>query len=224
MATAGQPTSDAVRRAQLMREYWNRVRRPSATALGAVAAFFLAYPPLAQGIYYLLRGLWSLLHLGSVESLAETHRHVWLSEEVGVLVLVIGAALCLAAYRRQGSPEILVIAFGSALGMGLIELIFILHRRISALYLLDVFIQFGLVVFWIYGWRAKERQLAQAARGAQPPASTPATPAMPAAAPIPTTPSPMAQHHAEEEKQLNNICAACGLAGTTAKPQAAGGV
>jgi hypothetical protein len=192
MATASQRTSDAVRRAQLMREYWSRVRRPSATALGVVAAFFLAYPPLAQGIYYLLRGLWSLLHLGSVESLAETHRNVWLSEEVGALVLVIGVALCVAAYRRQGSPEILVIAFGSALGMGLIELLFIFHRRISVLYLIDVIIQFGLVVFWIYGWRAKERQLAQATRVSQPP-----TP-LPAAAPLPTAPSAMAQHRAEE--------------------------
>jgi hypothetical protein len=195
MATASQRPSDAVRRAQLMREYWNRVRRPSATALGAVAAFFLAYPPLAQGIYYLLRGLWSLLHMGSVESLAETHRNVWLSEEVGVLVLVIGVALCVAAYRRQGSPEILIIALGSALGMGVIQLIFILHRRISALYLIDVFIQFGLVVFWIYGWRAKERQLAQAARMSQPP--TPRPP-MPAAPPVPTPPSAMAQHRAGE--------------------------
>ena len=190
MATVGQSRSDAVRRAQLMRDYWDRVRRPSAGALGVVAAFFLAYPPLAQGIYYLLRGLWSLLHLGSIEAQTEIHHNLWLSEEVGALVLVIGAALCLAAYRRQGSPEILVVALGSALGMSLVELLFVLHRRISAFYLIDVCIQFALVALWIYGWRARTRQLAKAAQAAPPPAVPPA----PALAPV----SPMAQHRAEE--------------------------
>ena len=191
MATVSQPTSDAARRAQLMREYWTRVRRPSASALGFVAAFFLAYPPLAQGIYYLLRGLWSLLHLGAVETLTETRHDLWLSEEVGALVLVIGAALCLAAYRRAGSPEIMVIAIGSALGMGIIETIFILHSRISALYLFDVIIQFGLVAFWVYGWSRKSRQLTEAA---QPTRAAPVTAAAPAVIPAP---SPLTQHLAE---------------------------
>jgi len=178
-----------------MREYWNRVRRPSAGALGVVAAFFLAYPPLAQGIYYLLRGLWSLLHLGAVETLTETRHDLWLSQEVGALVLVIGAALCLAAYRRQGSPELMVIALGSALGMGVIELIFILHHRISALYLLDVIIQFSLVAFWVYGWRSKTRQLAQAPQAV----SVPAAPLTAAAPPVVVPPpSPLTQHLADD--------------------------
>ena len=194
MATVSQPTSDAARRAQLMREYWGRVRRPSASALGVLAAFFLAYPPLAQGIYYLLRGLWSLLHLGAVETLTETRHDLWLSQEVGALVLVIGAALCLAAYRRAGSPEIMVIALGSALGMGIIETIFILHSRISALYLLDVIIQFGLVAFWVYGWRRKTQQLAAASQSARV-EPTPVTAAPPSAV-IPP-PSPLTQHLAE---------------------------
>src|SRR5262249_51349961 len=43
MATASQPSSMAARRAELMRQYWNRVKGPSATVLGSIAAFFVAY-------------------------------------------------------------------------------------------------------------------------------------------------------------------------------------
>lgn len=161
MATVGQPTSEAARRAQLMRDYWRAVRGPSANALGTIAGFFIAYPPLAQGIYYLLRGLWPLLRTSSAYS---TATDIWLSESGGILTLVIGATLCLAAYRRVGSPEVLLMAFGSAVGLTILELVFVFHGRISPVYLIDAFIQMGLVAFWVYGWRKNERELAQAAR------------------------------------------------------------
>src|SRR5262245_40144793 len=113
MATASQPSSVATRRAELMRQYWNRVKGPSATVLGSIAAFFVAYPPLAQGLYYLLRGVWPFLGIGP----SHTGVELWLAETVGVLVLSVGLTLCVAAYRKQGSPEVLTLAFSSALGL-----------------------------------------------------------------------------------------------------------
>jgi hypothetical protein len=180
MTSATQSPTETARRAQLLRDSWNRVKGPSATALGAVAAFFLFHPPLAQGIYYLLRGLWPLFRLGSLHNSSATDTDVWLAQSGGVLTLVIGATLCLAAYRRQGSPEILLLAFGSALGLTLLELIFVCQERISKVYLLDAIIQVGLVAFWVYGWRKTERALAQSAavsRAALPPSEIAAQPA-----------------------------------------------
>src|SRR2546430_795209 len=43
------PSGAAARRAQLLREYWSRARGPTTTVLGTVAAFFVAYPRLADG-------------------------------------------------------------------------------------------------------------------------------------------------------------------------------
>jgi hypothetical protein len=76
-----------------------------------------------------------------------------------VLLLVIGACLCLAAYRRQGSPEVLLLAFGSALGLAAVD-VHLVFRHYSALYLLDAVLQLALVAFWIYGWRQAARTAA----------------------------------------------------------------
>jgi hypothetical protein len=178
MATATQPTSEADRRAAVMRGYLDRVRRRSATVLGTIAAFFLFHPPLAQGIYYLLRGLWPLFRMAPVDASSATDTDIWLAQSGGVLTLVIGAVLCLAAYRRQGSMEVIFLAFGSALGLTVLEVIFVFQNRISEVYLLDAVIQVGLVASWVYGWRKTERQLAEAARLA------PAAVSQPAALPV----------------------------------------
>jgi hypothetical protein len=178
MATVSQPTSAADRRPQAMRGYWDRARGRGATALGAVAAFFLFHPPLAQGIYYLLRGLWPLFRPGPLGASSATETDIWLAQSGGVLALVVGATLCLAAYRRQGSMEVILLAFGSALGLTVLELIFVFQSRISEVYLLDAVIQVGLVASWVYGWRKTERQLAEAARLA------PAAGSQPAALPV----------------------------------------
>src|SRR5438552_16634210 len=99
MATVTNPSSvqsgAATRRAQVLREYWNRARGPTTTMLGTIAAFFVAYPPLAQGIYYLVRGLWSVLGHGFQGAASGETVSAFLAHSTGLLVLVIGPALCL---------------------------------------------------------------------------------------------------------------------------------
>jgi hypothetical protein len=186
MATASQPASGATQEAQLTREYWDRVRGPVATFLMVVAAFFLFHPPLAQGVYFIVRSLSLLLFLGPLHASGTTETEIWLTLSGSALTLVIGATLCLAAYRRQGSPEILLLAFGSAFGLTLLELIFVFQERISAFYLVDAAIQVGLIVFWVYGWRRKEKQLARAADTSRAAVAQPTVPQRPSAA-VPAT-------------------------------------
>src|SRR3954470_19257747 len=104
MATVTNPSpmqsSAAARRAQVLREYWNRARGPTTTVLGTIAAFFVAYPPLAQGIYYLIRGLWLILGHGFQGAATGETVSAFLAHSTGLLVLIIGASLCMAAYRR----------------------------------------------------------------------------------------------------------------------------
>jgi len=184
MATVTNPNaSAAARRAQVLREYWNRARGPTTTVLGTIAAFFVAYPPLAQGIYYLIRGGWLMLGHGFHGAATGETASAFLAHSTGLLVLVIGAALCLAAYRRQGSPEVLLIALGSAIGLMVLDIVYVINRSISVLYLLDAFIQGGLVAAWVYGWRTGKEKLAQAVA---------ATPPAPVPAPAPVSPPPPA--------------------------------
>src|SRR5437763_87401 len=152
MATVNRQPSASVHGGQVLRDAWHVIARNASRAFWAIAAFFIAFPPLAQGLYYLLTGLWPLLHMRSFEAVTGPKTDTWLVQTVGVLVVVIGGAMCLAAYRRQGSPEILFIAFGSALGLAAIDVIFVYQGRIRPVYLLDAGIQVGLVALWVYGW------------------------------------------------------------------------
>jgi hypothetical protein len=149
---------------------WSKLGSHAAHAFGHVWRFFTTYPPLAQGLYYLLIGLWPLVDIGGYRETTGHAQSPWMAQAVGVLLLVIGSTLCLAAYRRQGSPEVLFLAFGSALGLAGVDA-HLVWRGYSAYYLLDAALQLGLVAFWIYGWRKAARAAATlAAPPAQPPA------------------------------------------------------
>jgi len=160
MATV--PQTPANQRGQAMAEAWEHARGYAARSLQRAWRFFTAYPPLAQGLYYLLLGLWPVVGIGSYQE-ATWHQHSpWMAQAVGVLLLVIGVTLCLAAYRRQGSPEVLTLAFGSALALAGVD-VHLVFRGYSFLYLLDAVLQLALVAFWVYGWRKARVEAAKTA-------------------------------------------------------------
>src|SRR5262245_48274560 len=120
MATV--PRTNLDWRGREMRDAWTKASAYAWTTAGHVFRFFSTYPPLAQGLYYLILGLWPLLGIPRYQTATGHHQAPWLAQGMAVLLLVIGATLCLAAYRKQGSPEVLVIAFGSALGLAGVDI------------------------------------------------------------------------------------------------------
>jgi hypothetical protein len=158
-------------RGDALRAAWHRFKEPGTSILGQVFSFLSSYPPLAQGIYYLILGLWGLFTLSTVTSLNGPGASEWLLAMSGVLLLVIGGALCLAAYRRQGSPEVLFLAFASAGGLIAIDC-YLIYRGFSILHLFDAILQGGLVAFWVQGWRRSTQSMSQT------PPPAPAPPAM----------------------------------------------
>src|ERR687889_207512 len=89
---------------------------------------------LVQAGYYVLSGVWPLLHLRSFERVTGPKADGWLVKTVGVLV--IGGALGLAGWRRRVSPEVALVAAGSAAGLAAIDVVYVGRRRISPVYLL----------------------------------------------------------------------------------------
>lgn len=110
-------------------------------------------PILLQAGYYLLTGLWPLVHLPSFEAVTGPKTDDWLVRVVGVLVLVIGGTLGLGAVRLRRappSPELLTLALASAAAFILIDVGFVLAGTIGTIYLADAAVEAGLVV-WIVG-------------------------------------------------------------------------
>jgi hypothetical protein len=103
---------------------------------------------LGQGAFYLLTGLWAIVHLRSFEAVTGPKTDDWLVRTVGVLVTVIGLVLMLAWRRRRVVPEVGVLAAGSALGLAGIDLVYALGGVISPVYLLDALVELVLAGLW----------------------------------------------------------------------------
>lgn len=69
---------------------------------------------VAQGAFYLATGVWPLLHMRSFEAVTGEKTDDWLVETVGALLTVSGAVMMMAGLRRRVTPEIALLAAGSA--------------------------------------------------------------------------------------------------------------
>lgn len=105
-----------------------------------------------QGIFYLLTGLWPLLHMPSFLAVTGPKVDLWLVKTVGVLIVVIGAVLLVGARRRAIGPEVALLAVGSAASLAGVDLVYALSDRIWDVYLLDALAEIGLIVLWGIAW------------------------------------------------------------------------
>jgi energy-converting hydrogenase Eha subunit E len=103
---------------------------------------------IAQGSYYLITGLWAIVHIESFQKITGPKIDLWLVKTVGLLLAVIGTGLLLAAYRQQLDPALILIAIGSAAALLIIELVYVAKRTISRIYLLDAAVEAGLIAWW----------------------------------------------------------------------------
>ena len=103
---------------------------------------------LAQAIFYVVTGVWPLVSIRTFEAVTGPKADRWLVKTVGVLVTVIGAVLGLAGWRRRTTPEVALLATGSAMGLAGIDIVYVAKRRISPIYLLDAMVELALAAAW----------------------------------------------------------------------------
>lgn len=129
-----------------MRTVARLLSRPSAVAL-------------AQAIFYVITGIWPLVHIRSFMWVTGPKTDRWLVKTAGVLITVVGAALGLAGLRGRVAPEARLLAVGSALGLTGIDVVYVARRRISPVYLLDALAELLLVAWWLAARRAEARDV-----------------------------------------------------------------
>ena len=109
-----------------------------------------------QGLYYLATGLWPLVSIRTFQAVTGpktdnwTGREAdhWLVNAVGVLVLAVGAGLLAAAVRGLPTPEVVVLAVASALGLTGIDVVYVARRVLRPVYLLDALAEVVLLAGW----------------------------------------------------------------------------
>ncbi len=117
----------------------------------------LARLSLAQGLYYLVTGLWPLASMRAFERVTGPKTDRWLVKTAGILIAVIGGVLTLAGLRGRRSPEVPLLAAGSAAGLAGIDTVYAARGRISRIYLLDALAEGALLVGWALAWRRASR-------------------------------------------------------------------
>jgi hypothetical protein len=110
-----------------------------------------------QGLYYTLTGIWSLVSIDTFQMVTGPKTDLWLVRTVGVLVIVSGAVLLLAARRRHFPAEVILLGTGQALALAAIDVVYTAAGTISPVYLLDAVAEIVLVAMWIIGLRSSSR-------------------------------------------------------------------
>src|SRR4051812_17735446 len=79
---------------------------------------------LTQASYFFATGIWPLLSYRSFERVSGRKVDSWLVKTVGTQVGVVGAVLALATKNQRLTPEIELLATGSALGLAAIDIVY----------------------------------------------------------------------------------------------------
>jgi hypothetical protein len=102
-----------------------------------------------QGAYFLITGIWPLMHMRSFIAVTGPKHDLWLVRTVAVLVSAIGASLMLFAWADKIAGPIIVLAITSAAGLATIDIVYVNARVIARIYLLDAAAEIVLVATWI---------------------------------------------------------------------------
>lgn len=111
----------------------------------------------AHSLYFLVTGIWPLLSISTFEAVTGPKTDDWLVQTVGALITVIAIVIAVAAIRQNITFEIMLLAIGSALGLALIDLVFVAQRIIPTVYLLDAVAEFILIGLWVSAWSIQKR-------------------------------------------------------------------
>jgi hypothetical protein len=116
------------------------------------ALFWLA---IVQAVYFVITGVWPIVHLRSFYAVTGAKVDHWLVKTVGVLVTVVGLAIGIAAMRRGSEipGELVVVAVGSAAALGAVDVIYVAKRVIPKIYLADAVAEAIIVAAWLVLWR-----------------------------------------------------------------------
>jgi hypothetical protein len=105
----------------------------------------------AHAGYYLVTGIWPIVHRSSFERVTGPKRDFWLVRIVGALVALAGVAMAISVARGRRSPETQALAAGGAVVFGAADLWAAKHQ--SRVYLADLVPHALLTPAWFVRWQ-----------------------------------------------------------------------
>ena len=105
---------------------------------------------LVQGIYFLITGIWPLVHIESFMAVTGPKNDLWLVRTVGALITVIAVILLIAGLKNKVNWSVRLLAVLSAAGLATIDIYYTAINVISPVYLLDALAEIIIIIWWLY--------------------------------------------------------------------------
>jgi hypothetical protein len=103
-----------------------------------------------QAAFYIGTGIWPIVDRRSFERVTGPKADFWLARTVGLNVAAVGVGLAQAAARSRGVPrELRTVAATCAIGLALVDLVYVARGRIAKIYLADAAAELMLVGGWL---------------------------------------------------------------------------
>jgi hypothetical protein len=104
---------------------------------------------LVQGLYFLITGIWPLVSMRTFLAVTGPKTDLWLVKTVGLILTVIGAVLTYAQLTAAINPPVIALAIGAAASLILVEIVYVVKRVISPIYLGDALVELILIAWWV---------------------------------------------------------------------------
>jgi hypothetical protein len=109
-----------------------------------------------QTLYFFLLSVWPILHMQSFEKVSGPKKNDWLVKTVSVLLIADSICFASALFTDAVSLPVILLAITSAAALLLIDLIYVLKKNISRVYLFDAVIEFAFIFsLLIASWKSK---------------------------------------------------------------------
>jgi hypothetical protein len=80
-------------------------------------------------VFYVVTGLWPIIHLRSFEAITGCKREGWLAQSMGGLIAAVGVALIAGSLEKWPSEALKWLGMGSAIALGMADLVFAKKNR-----------------------------------------------------------------------------------------------
>ncbi|HLP03502.1 MAG TPA: hypothetical protein VK163_15855 [Opitutaceae bacterium] len=108
-----------------------------------------------QAWYYIVTGIWPLLHRGSFEAVTGRKLDYWLAQTVGALLAATGLVLLSVVRSGRLTREIALLGGSNALVIFVFDVIGARQPLSTPLYLADAVLELAAIAAWIWAWRTR---------------------------------------------------------------------
>jgi energy-converting hydrogenase Eha subunit E len=111
---------------------------------------------LAQGVYYLVTGIWPIVSMSTFEAVTGPKTDDWLVHMVGALAAAIGLTLIWSVRRGNISTVTVTLAATAAMAFAAIDAVYVANGTISKIYLADAAVE-GIILAGLMARKPTER-------------------------------------------------------------------